>query len=229
MLKKIAYLIPLAVLGACAYAIDGSVQDVKFETPGAQNAACSVYVEKLKYRVKPPQVLNLYKSRKDLIVDCMAPGNRRKIVRIPMEIEDATAWNATNAGVGLPWDYASGAMFRYPDVIEIDFRDVPVVAPALPAHNNPDIRQPEEYILEEFSPGAPRMNSDRNAPPIEILRRQHVASGTASMGSNSAFSEPAGGSQGKGDLMEEAQGLPADTSSMSSDGWGAPVPLIPGE
>ncbi len=230
MFKKISYLIPLAVLGACAYAIDGAIQDVQFVTPGANGAACNVYVEGLKYKVRPPQTINIYKSNEDLVVDCKAPGNRRKVVYIEPRIETSTAWNATNAGVGLPWDYASQALFRYPDVVEINFTDTPVVDPPLPAQNSPDIRQPEDYILEEFSPSEPLMNKDRNAAPVEIMRREGSSSGSSVMVDDSAaFSEPVmGGSSGKGDLMSVTQGAGVSTGS-SHESAGAPVPLIPGE
>ena len=229
--KKAYYLVPLIALGACAYALDGTSQNVKFITPGAYNAACNVYVEGLKYRVKPPKVVSLYKAKEDLIVDCLAPGGRRKIVNITPEIEVSTAWNAANAGVGLPWDYASGALFRYPDVIEIDFTGEPISDPPLPAQNSPDIRQPEEYLLEEFSPSEPILNNDRNVPPVEILRRQSPNSNLSGYnnGETSAFSEPVNTSQDKGELMDVIQGLSEDMNPSISDDFGYPVPLLPGE
>ncbi len=236
MFKKASYLIPLAILGACAYAIDDSIQDVHFVTPGAHGAACNVYVEGLKYKVKPPQTVNLFKSKEDLVVDCMAPGNRRKILYIESGIETSTAWNVTNAGVGLPWDYASGALFHYPDVIEVDFTNEPVVDPEPPAQNRPDIRQPEEYILEEFSPSEPMMNEDRNNPPIEILRREGASSSANTIMNEAAvFSEPVAESgsngstsaSGKGNLMDAADGIQSSTYGPSQGNAGGPVPLLP--
>lgn len=219
MMKKPLLALSILTLGACAYAIDDSIQNVRIETPGAHNAACNVFVEGLKYKAKPPQTLNIFKSKDDLIVDCWAPGGRRKMMEIPAGIETSAAWNAVNAGAGLPWDYASGALFRYPDVIEVDFTDVPVTDPPLPAQNSPDIRQPETYDLEEFSPGSPRMNEDRYAPPVEVLRRDGLVSGSASSAveyeDGSAFSEPEEMSGGKSDI----QSVPLD----------APIPLFPGE
>lgn len=211
MIKKTLILLSVTALGACAYAVDGTVQDVKFVTPGAKNAACIVSIEKLKYKVKPPQTVNLYKSRKGLDVDCKAPGNRRKTIHVKAEIEKSASYNAANGGIGLAWDYVSSALFRYPDVIEIDFRDIPITEQALPAHNSPDIRQPEEYDLEEFLPGVPRMNADRTAPSVEIRSRERAGSSSYSGGGSSAFFEPAGNTQGKGDLVA------------------TPTPLIPGE
>ena len=45
----------------------------------------------------------------------------------------------------------------------------------MPAHNNPDIKQPEEYELEEFLPAHPKLNSDRYAIQHELRRRQSQA------------------------------------------------------
>lgn len=221
-MKKPLLLLSALALSSCAYAIDGAHQDVQVVTPGASNADCHIYVDDLKYQAEPPQTVNIFKSKKDLVVDCLAPGNRRKIVKVPATVETSTAWNAANAGVGLPWDFASEAMFAYPDVIEVDFTQIPVSDQPLPDHNSPDIRQPEEYPLEEFSPAQPRMNADMNAPRNEILRRDGSSVGAVQYNDTGAFSEaPIGG--GKGDLM-----VPSSDSSvevMTLD----PTPLFPGE
>lgn len=237
MIKKLLYLLPLAALGACAYTIDGSIQDVKFVTPGATNASCDVFVEGLKYHVNPPQTINLFKSKEDLVVDCKAPGNRRKVVYIKPQIETSAAWNAATAGAGLAWDYASGALFRYPDVVEVNFTDTPVRDQALPAQNAPDIKQPEEYDLEEFSPSWPRMNSDKHEPPVEIIRRGSSQKNAAMYhpdDETAAFSEPAHNGGGKGELMQVIDGLgdemnPAQPAPAADDATYGPIPLIPGE
>lgn len=205
-------------LGACAYGIDGSIQEVQFLTPGAQNAACDVYVDRLRYRVKPPRSLDLFKSGKTLIVDCKAPGNRRKTINIEPQIEPSTAWNVANGGAGVAWDYASGALFRYPDVIEVDFSDTPITQQQHPAHNNPNLRQPGAYNLEEFLPDSPRLNADKNATPLEILRRESLSVNTygekdaaASIESNTMSNESK-----KASPMDMVQGL-EDEMNPSQD------------
>ena len=229
LMKKTLLLLSVLSTGACAYAIDDSIQDVKIVTPGARGAACDAYVEGLKYRVKPPQIINLYKSKEDLVVDCKAPGNRRKVVYIKPSIEPSAAWNITNAGVGLTWDYASAALFRYPDVIEVNFTDTPVTDPPLPAQNSTDIRQPEEYQLEEFSPSAPRMNADRSAPPVEILRRERASRTMSGYDSSAAFSESSAVDGGKGDLMDIIQDMGSDLNPASDNSADAPISLLPGQ
>lgn len=201
MFRKSYILLSVLALGACAYAIEDSVQDVKFVTPGAYNALCYAYVDKLRYKVRPPQTVNLRNAHHDLIVDCFAPGNRHVKLVIEPHLTKTAALNAANAGVGLVWDHASGALHKYPDVIEIDFTDVPITDMPLPAQNQPDIRQPEEYPLEEFSPGQPRLNSDGNKVETPILRRGETADGAEqSYSSGSPFYEDSSAPT-KGDLM----------------------------
>ncbi len=219
MFKKYILFLSVFSLGACAYAIDDSIQDVKFETPGAKNAACIVEVEKLKYSVKPPQTINLFKSRHGFDVDCRAPGYRRIKAHIDPMIEKSTYLNAANGGAGLPWDFVSNAMFGYPDTVVIDFTNVALQPSPLPAHNSPDIKQPEEYYLEEFRPSVPYMNSDRFETKVELQKRERTV---RVYQTEDVFSEPAN-IRGKGDLMNVIDNV-IDTNPA-----GAPTPIIPGE
>ncbi len=217
-------LLLLLFLTGCASVFDGATQDVKFETPGAQDALCYAYVEGTKYLVRPPQTINLYKSGHDITVDCQAPGNRRKNSVVAPALAGTTAWNAMNAGVGAGWDYASGAMFRYPDVITIDFTGMPLLDSALPAQNNPDIRPPDSYDLEEFLPAVPRMNADKYKEEVVPLKRQK--SGAVPVGNEGgaeAFTEGPKGPD-KGDLQSVIKALnPSDTSTRK------PTSLLPGQ
>lgn len=171
MINRLLLLGSVAALASCAYAIDSHIQDVKIVTPGAHGSVCYAYVDGLRYRAHPPSTINITNSREDLIVDCLAPGNRRKKVVIEARINDNTFLNAGNAGVGVPWDALSGAAYKYPDIVEIDFTNAEVQPEPPPAQNAPDIKQPEEYMLEEFLPAQPVLNSDRTRAPVEIRRR----------------------------------------------------------
>ncbi len=163
----------LLFLASCAYTLDKSIQDVSIVTPGAEDAVCYMYVEGLRYRVHPPQTVNISKSREDLVVDCLAPGNRRHKVVIEPTLEESTFLNVANGIVpGTSWDYASSAMFQYPAIVTVDFTGAQTTPELLPAHNNPDIRQPEDYDLEEFQSGEPRLNADRHRQSAEIARRR---------------------------------------------------------
>lgn len=166
----------LVALSSCAYFIDSSVQAVRVETPGAQSAHCFLIVDELKYQANPPQTINIKKSKRDMNVVCKAPGNRRVEYSIKPDIEESVYWNATNGVVpGAAWDFASDSMFKWPDVIVADFTGVQRKPSPLPDYNNPDVKQPEEYNLEQYLPSTPRLNSDRYATPVEIQRRQSAS------------------------------------------------------
>ena len=220
------------LLGACAYVQDGAIQDVEFKTPGATDAVCNVYVDKIKYQVRPPQTVNLFKSKETLKVDCLAPGNRRKVVYIEPNIERSSYGNIATAGVGYAWDVASEALWAYPDIIEVNFTDTPIKEFDLPAQNSPDIKQPEDYKIEQYSPSTPSLNSDKNAPPIEILRREGSVQSTST--NNFDFSEPVGGAAGGkaeiqtgsyvGDALNPGGAQSAGGSVPPVSG---PMPLLP--
>lgn len=157
----------LPLLSACAYFLEDTYQDLTIVTPGAHGAVCVADIDGLEYKFSPPETSSVTKSRKDMHIDCRAPGNRRKKIIVEPDISALSLAGAP----GAPWDYASEAMFKYPDVIEVNFNDTPWADMPLPAQNNPDIKQPEDYNLEEFSPAFPAMNSDRHAPKVELRRR----------------------------------------------------------
>jgi hypothetical protein len=236
MLKKTVSLIPLMLIGACAYVQDGAIQPVEFKTPGATNAVCNVYIEKVKYVVRPTQTVNLFKSYDTMKVDCLAPGNRRKVVYIEPDIERSSYGNIATAGVGYAWDAASQSLWSWPDIIEVNFTDTPVKGFDLPAQNAPDIRQPEDYEIEQYSPSTPSLNRDKNAPPIEILRREG-ATVQSSSSNNFALSEPPAGTYGgKGDVQPVSPSVgtldlnPAGEVSESSSSIppvSGPMPLLP--
>jgi hypothetical protein len=237
MLKKTLILGSVLLLGSCAYALDDQIQFVQFLTPGAEDATCNVFIERVHHVVKPPQKVSLSKSRKDMTVDCLAHGNRRQKVIIEPGYEKSKALNVLNGGGGVPWDYASNAMFKYPDIVEVSFVDVPVVPQPLPSQNNLDIRQLEDYPLEEFLPGRPRLNSDSGRIVPEILRRGEGASyndpsyATKSDDGSDAFSEPAQLGGDKSNLQNAARpasALPKTTTSAPPASYG-PLPLLPGE
>lgn len=173
MPRQALFILSFFLITSCAYFKDGSIQPLTVKTPGAQNATCYVYVDGLRYRFKPPQTINIGKSKEDLIVECHAPGNRQRTVVIEPGLSKSAKQNiATGLIPGVAWDSASGALYAYPDTVYVDFTNMPTSPEALPAHNNPDIKQPEEYDLEEFRAKVPRLNSDRYNQETPIRARQ---------------------------------------------------------
>jgi hypothetical protein len=159
----------LFILTSCAYMYEGQIQDIYVETPGADNSICYLYVEGLKYKAKPPQTIQISKSRENLMVDCMAPGNRRHQQFIQPDLSDYAYANIANGVIpGTAWDYAASTLYKYPEIITVDFTNTPVKMEEMPAQNRPDVKQPEEYSLEETLPGRPRMNEDRYKQQTEI-------------------------------------------------------------
>jgi hypothetical protein len=167
-------LISLVALTSCAYFKEQQIQDITVETPGAENAICYVYVEGFKYKVRPPATLMVSKSSEDLVVDCLAPGNRRK-----KEIFEPTVSKKIYGDMLFPpflgWDAASRAIYKYPDIITVDFTHTPVRPEDLPNQNRPDVKQPEEYPMEEILPGEPVRNSDRYERPFQLYPRAREA------------------------------------------------------
>lgn len=230
MSRYFVLLILVLILGACAYATDGSIQDLTVETPGAQDSLCHVYVDDLRYLFYPPQTVNIHKSREDLVIDCLAPGNRRKKKIVEAKIEPNVAGNvATGIVPGTGWDYLSESMFYYPDIVEVDFTGVKPSPEALPAQNNPDIRQPETYELEEFKAKRLRLNADKDMPPVEIRRRSRKARRTAgSMPETYITSGDRTDGKSSPDSVAPQILDPSGPVSSSQPGEG-PVPLYPGD
>lgn len=216
MFKKLFLFVPILAVSACAYTFDKQYQDVEIRTPGAQDARCTVYANKVRFEYFPPQKRSLPKSEEDLVVDCWAPGNRHREVVIKPTIEDSTYANVLNGAVpGTAWDYASQAMFAYPDVVTVDFTGMPLVPSKLPAHNNSDIKPPEDYYLEEFRPSTPRLNSDRFDQQEPIRRR--VAPGSEGDLYDNGFGY---GSSASAPAAEAQSFSPSDSGSYINDMFG---------
>ena len=243
-IRRFSLLSCALLVGACAYSTKASFQDITFLSPDAQDAKCLVYANGVKYQVWPPQTVNIKKSTKPMLVACHAPGNRSIEVEVPARMETVAIWGTP---VGMAWDYASDSLYSYPEVIAIDFSQESLRAFPLPKHNNADIRQPEDYDLEEFLPGDPRLNSDKYKRNAVLKRRvvedesewrdeeemevspeevqpatiedvlEEVAAEAAAEADQEAVVEA---------LVEaEAMGVPAQEAEADN----APVSLVPGE
>ena len=172
MITRIATLTSLLFLASCGYIYDTSVQELTIETPGAHDARCFAYVDKVRYSFYPPQTKTVANSDGNLTVECFAPGNRQRTVVIEPTLGEHAKMNMLNGGVGFAIDQLSGALYKYPDIVYVDFTNMSITPEALPAQNNPDIPHPDSYDLEEFRPKEPRLKEDRDALRTPIKRRQ---------------------------------------------------------
>ncbi len=238
MKRSVLLLTSLMFLGSCAYTLDGGNQDITVLTPGAENAICFVYVHNIKYKIRPPTTTNVIKAKENMVVDCMAPGNRRRKVVIEPQLENSAVWNITNGiFIGGAWDYYSRSVFKFPEIIEVDFTNMQARPQKLPAHNAPDVRQPEEHTLEEFLPGNPRMNSDKYKQEIELQRREKNTEGDLSPGFSSdddayMTGDQTGAPYGKSNL-ESMKDMPSSVDMNPANDAPTPVqneqPLYPVE
>ncbi|MGB4106866.1 MAG: hypothetical protein WBK55_03625 [Alphaproteobacteria bacterium] len=217
MLKRYLLLGSVICLSSCSYTLDRQIQDITVVTPGAEDTVCYMYVDGLRYKFFPPQTMNITKSRKDLVVDCIAPQNRRRKVVIEPALSQHAPLNVANGIIpGTTWDIASNSLFTYPEVVTVDFTSAVPMPEALPAQNNPDIRQPEEYDLEEFTSKLPRLNSDRDAVATPLIRRGGAQSAkpeytSGGVGPHTGPGKP----KDKGDLGSVIDGLTTSSSPPS--------------
>ena len=224
MYRRLLLSLCLFALGSCAYALDGGTQDVTFVTPGAHNALCYAWVDDIKYKIRPPTTTNIVKSKNDMRVDCKAPGNRHREVVIASRISNSTNWNVVNGlAPGAAWDAFSGAAYQYPDRVEIDFTNLKTKPQELPAQNAPDILQPEDYMLEEFLPGDPALNSDKFKSPTQAPQRREESQSAGYTDEGDAYMTGEGGEEtyGKSNL-ESVPRPPADMNPAAAP----PAPVI---
>lgn len=235
--KRPLLILSLAALSSCSYYMGDTIENITFETLGARNVICYAYIDNVKYKIRPPMKIALKRDKDPMILDCFAPGNRHKKLKIKSTMESSTMLNILNGGIpGGAWDYASDAMFHYPEKIYVDFRGIETTPMPLPDHNSPDIKQPEEYDLEEYLPATPRMNADKHEVPQLIMRRQEYTGDTFSqeVGLSDADLNPST-APSKGDLSPvKSQPLSAPTSSApaksapaNSTSASSPVQLFP--
>ncbi len=139
-------------------------------TPGAENSECYVTtdaVNGIKYRVRPPQTIRIKRSNDDLIVKCQAPGNREKTLRVPRSVHSAAALNITNGIVpGVVYDHFSGALYRYPKEISVDFTGIEPKISDFPAYEALDTIDPETINTEDMGPKSAEILSDYNRAPV---------------------------------------------------------------
>ena len=237
MARRPLILIFLAsLLSSCAYTMNKSVQEVRVETPGTKGAKCFVSANGVRHVVHPPNSIHLTKGQDDLAVRCLAPGNREREVFVKPTIETSTFFAGPIIPATLGWDYTSGALYKYPDLVTVDFTHMPVRPQPMPMHNHYDVKQPEEYDREEYIPSRPVLNSDKyNAKEFVLQRRE--------FGGDELFDEGDFGEEmfpnsvedveslDKADLsasldLDEALSMDGDSDGGDGDG---PIPLYPGE
>ena len=150
-------------LAGCSTIVTGSTQTVYFQAVGATEATCEVANAKYKYLVNLPEKVEIKKSRRDLELTCRAAGNRYKTMVVPSELSGWTFANVTNGAIfGVPYDGETGAMFKYPDIIIVDFTDTVASLDALPAYHAVDTLDPASSSagVENMGPAHNKLPGD---------------------------------------------------------------------
>ncbi len=154
-LKTMFVLSLAALLPACGAVMETASQEVRLDTPGAYEAECTLN-NGIRYIGRTGQTLNIQKSRLPLNVECYAAGNRYKQVIVESVDSNWALGNIATAGVGFAYDHYSGAMYKYPDVITVDFVGVPTEGFELPDYHLKDAPNPYKQSIEDFSPSTPK-------------------------------------------------------------------------
>lgn len=175
MFRILSVFILSLFVAACATAIDKPTQDVRVETPGALGAICFLESSSARYKIRPPQTVRITKQKGPVDVRCIAPGNRNKTVTVDPQVPDSVMLNISNAIVpGVAVDYSTSAMFTLPEVIVVDFSDIPPAPMPLPDYHQTILKNPTIADVEEFRPGIPAMQSDRYTTEYELQPRQNI-------------------------------------------------------
>ncbi len=172
-MKRFLSLFACIGLTACSTTMEGTLQKVQIETPGAHGAVCEVWVNNFHLRARPPQAIQVSRGDHKMEIHCLAPGNREKSITVePHVLESAFLNIGTGLVPGMTYDYLSGGMFMFPEVVEVDFSDVEVKPMPPPAHHNPDMPPVPRYGLEEFRPSWPALDSDQNRPSYTLQKKE---------------------------------------------------------
>ena len=170
------------VLAGCATVIEGSTQQISFKTVGADDAYCDIQIgiKDYRYAVRPPQTVWIQKSSQPMFISCSAPGNRVQNMTIDSHVAGTTALNGLAAGMTLPADAVSGAMYKYPDEVVIDFTGVVTQQNPLPSYENEGAYHPKNSDIEYMGPDVPALpdddvNAERTKRAYEAYDRDQQA------------------------------------------------------
>lgn len=153
----------LPFLAACSTMKERASQQVMFKTEGVEGAVCDVKLgqNKLRYNVYPPQKIWVQKTKGPMYVSCRSNGNRVVEQTFGTLIASSTYLNFFNAGLGIFYDAESGASFKYPDEVIIDFAGTVAQDQPLPLYHTKGSLVPSEQGIEYMGPDTPALGQDK--------------------------------------------------------------------
>lgn len=107
-------------LVGCATITKGTTQTVAVDTPGVPGATCTITTQSGPQVVTTPGTVSLKKASDPLPIACSKECYVNGQSIIPSNAEAMAAGNVVFGGlIGLGVDAASGAMYKYPDMVTV--------------------------------------------------------------------------------------------------------------
>lgn len=120
------------MLPGCATILDGTTQEITFDT-NPQGAECVLERDgKLLSRVNTPNTIMVKKTKHDIHVSCTKDGYHDSVAHLKSKIEGST-WGNILLGGGVGWaiDSAAGSDNEYEDYVTITMVPVTAAAPSV--------------------------------------------------------------------------------------------------
>lgn len=178
-MKKIAlYSSACLILAACGSMIDHQTVEMTVKTPGAENAKCYLENEDHKFVVYSNETVQVMKSPHDLVVRCLAPGNREKTVLVKRELNNWVFVNVVNGFVpGTAYDVLSRGVYDYPDEVTVSFVGEAVKQYPLPDYMAADLVNGNHKGKTEYmGPGTVIAEKDKHHQPQVLEKKDSLYS-----------------------------------------------------
>jgi hypothetical protein len=167
----------LPALAGCATVLDGTTQKIKFSTPGSDDVRC-IADNGLRYSIWANETVSIERSRKPLVIDCYASGNRHIHKVVDSVINSNIAWNVTNAVVpGVGYDNATAAFWSYPDEIVFDFTTIRPPGYPRPVYHSMELKDLTVGNIENYDPSILKKQYELESPYRPMKRRAIIAGG----------------------------------------------------
>lgn len=218
MTRLLALLLLTFSLTSCASVFGEATQEVTILTPGANDSVCQIDNGEVLYRTWPPQTLTVAKRPGDLVVRCLADGNREKTVVIDPQHVGTTLANVFNGfAPGLFVDYQTGALFEYPNVITVDFTEIAARKMPPPAYHRHLEENPELFGMEEFRSGRAALIRDRYESDHVLKKREFLGNDFSGMVMTPDTQSESGDSGATGGEQDSSKAVTSPSSDMISD------------
>lgn len=199
-------------LVSCSTIVDRSTQEMRVETPGTEGAMCYLKRPGMLQKVYPPQTVRLQKTSDDIEVRCLAMGNREKTVVVESMMSDSVMLNISNGFIlGALYDYDTGALFKYPELVKVDFSAMKPRAMPMPDYHKMLAKNPALLDMEEFRPGQPALQRDRYNEPVALEKTERAKA------AEEAAAQQGWGASGAGQSAAGEIGDSAEKSTSSAE------------